>query len=112
MRSWSLLCLAAAIALTTVGLRAGYAADNKADAKIKANLAKLSPEDQKLAEAQKWCAIEEENLLGSMGKPVKIELKGEPVFLCCKGCLKAAKKDPDGTLKKAHELKEKAASAK
>ena len=82
------------------------------EAKIKANLAKLNPEDRKLAEAQKWCAVEPENELGSMGKPVKLVLKGEPVFLCCKGCVKAAQKNPDETLQKAKELREKAASAK
>jgi hypothetical protein len=47
-----------------------------------------------------------------MGVPVKVVLEGEPVFLCCKGCVKAAKKSPDETLQKAKELREKAASAK
>src|SRR5207248_9662352 len=39
------------------------------DPAVKANLAKLSDEDRKLAEAQKYCVIEQENLLGSMGPP-------------------------------------------
>jgi len=79
------------------------------EAEIQANLAKLSPEDRKLAEAQKYCAIEDENRLGAMGPPVKILVKDQPVFLCCKGCTKQAQKDPDKTLAKVAELKTKAA---
>ncbi len=76
--------------------------------KIKANLAKLDPEDQKLAEEQKFCALENENRLGAMGVPVKIVVKGEPVFLCCKGCQKDAQADPDKTLANMKELRAKA----
>jgi uncharacterized protein (TIGR03000 family) len=76
---------------------------------IAANLAKLSPEDRKLAEAQKFCVIEEDNLLGAMGVPVKITLKGQPVFLCCKGCVDKAQEEPDKTLAKVKELKAKSA---
>ncbi len=73
---------------------------------IAANLAKLSTEDRKLAEVQKYCA-EEDNPLGAMGVPVKIMLKGQPVFLCCKGCVERAREDPDKTLAKIKELKAK-----
>jgi hypothetical protein len=38
--------------------------------------------------------------LGSMGVPVKIALRGKPVYLCCKGCIGKAKRDPDGMLRK------------
>lgn len=86
--------------------------DKKDDAKIKANLAKLSPQDRKLAEAQRWCAVEDDNRLGAMGVPIKVVLKGQPVFLCCKGCVKEAKENPDATLHKVKELKEKAAKEK
>ncbi len=72
--------------------------------KVKANLAKLPPQDQKLAAQQKFCPITG-LLLGSMGVPVKITLKDQPVFLCCPGCVDEAKKDPDKTLKKVAELK-------
>lgn len=77
-------------------------------AKITANLDKLSAEDRKLAEAQKVCVIQQENPLGVMGVPVKIMVKGQPVFLCCKGCLDMAQAEPDKTLAKVKELKEKA----
>ena len=81
------------------------------EAKIQANLAKLSSEDRKLAEAQKYCAIETENRLGSMGKPFKVEVKGQPVFLCCEGCKKRALASPDKTLETVKELKARAVAS-
>ena len=81
------------------------------EAEIKEELAKLNPEDRKLAEAQGYCAIESDNRLGVMGVPYKIMIKDQPVFLCCKGCAKDAQKDPDKTLAKVKELKEKVAAA-
>jgi hypothetical protein len=78
------------------------------EGKIKANLAKLDPEDRKLAEGQKYCAVENENRLGSMDVPIKLVVKGEPVFVCCKSCRKEAEADPDKTLAKVKELRAKA----
>jgi hypothetical protein len=75
--------------------------------KIQAALDKLDPEDRKLAEAQEWCAVEDESPLGGMGKPLKVMVKGQPVFLCCKGCEKTAQADPEKTLAKVEELKAK-----
>jgi hypothetical protein len=77
---------------------------------IKANLAKLSPEDRALAEQQKYCAVQTESRLGSMGVPIKVLVKDQPVFVCCKGCDKTALKDPDKTLRTVKELKEKIAN--
>ncbi len=73
---------------------------------IAENRERLLPEDYKLAEAQKYC-VEEDTLLGAMGVPVKILLKGQPVFLCCEGCVEKARQDPDKTLAKVNELKSK-----
>jgi hypothetical protein len=47
-----------------------------------------------------------------MGAPVKILLKGQPVFWCCKGCLAMAQENPDKTLTKVKELKEQAGSSR
>jgi uncharacterized protein (TIGR03000 family) len=81
------------------------ATNNKdVQAEIKANLDKLSPEDRKAAEAQGSCAVQENNPLGSMGKPVKVVLKGEPVFLCCPGCREKAERSPEQTLARAKGL--------
>ena len=78
------------------------------ETKVQTNLAKLSPEDRKLAEEQKFCAIESENRLGAMGVPVKVVVSDQPVFLCCKGCKEEALANPDKTLARVRELKEKA----
>jgi hypothetical protein len=77
------------------------------EAAIHDALAQLSPEDRPLAEAQKYCAVMNKSRLGSMGKPVKVVVNDQPVFLCCKGCQKKAQADPDKTLAKAKELREK-----
>jgi hypothetical protein len=77
------------------------------EAEIKANLAKLSPEDRALAERQKYCVEQKDELLGSMGVPIKLMIKGEAVFICCGGCKKNALKDEDKTLQTAKELREK-----
>jgi hypothetical protein len=82
-------------------------ADPEPSAEVKANLALLSDTDRALAEAQKYCAINRKSLLGSMGKPDKIELEGQPVFLCCSSCEKEAKADPKKTLERVAELKAK-----
>ena len=68
------------------------------EADIQASLAKLSPDDRKLAEAQKFCAIQTKNRLGAMGTPIKLMVKGQPVFVCCKGCQSKATANPDATL--------------
>ncbi len=59
----------------------------------------LPEPDRQLALRQKWCPVTG-NPLGSMGVPVKITLRGQPVFLCCRGCAGKAKREPDETLKK------------
>jgi hypothetical protein len=81
--------------------KTGDAASNKA------NLAKLSPEDRKLAEQQGFCAVETKNALGSMGVPLKIMIRGEPVFLCCDACETRARAHADRTLERVKQLREK-----
>jgi Cu(I)/Ag(I) efflux system membrane fusion protein len=67
------------------------------DAQVHAALAKLSRADRNLAEAQGSCPILESRL-GSMGRPVKVVIEGRPVFLCCSGCQKQARRDAKRTL--------------
>ena len=80
------------------------------EAKIQAALGELSDTDRKLAVEQRYCVVLTKNRLGSMGAPVKIEIEGKPVFLCCEGCRDDALADPKATLKKVESLK--TASAK
>jgi hypothetical protein len=81
------------------------AAKKDPEAKIKAALAKLSDADRKLAEAQRYCPAEPDNRLGSMGTPVKLDVSGKPVFVCCAGCKDAALADPKATLAEVEKLK-------
>ena len=77
------------------------------EAEIRANLAKLPKDDRTLAEAQKYCP-ETDELLGSMGVPVKVMVKDQPVILCCKSCRQGAVEGGDETLKKVEKLKARA----
>ena len=68
------------------------------------NIDELPEADRKLALAQQICPVTEA-ALGSMGVPVKITLRGQPVFLCCQGCMGKAKRSPDEMLKKLTEVR-------
>ncbi len=58
------------------------------DPEIAAAFAKLSVEDRALAKKQRICPVTELPL-GSMGTPVKVDVNGRPVFICCEGCRKS-----------------------
>jgi Cu(I)/Ag(I) efflux system membrane fusion protein len=64
-----------------------------------ANIEKLPEADRQPARTQGVCPVTGA-ALGSMGVPVKITLRGQTVFLCCKGCVGKAKRNPDEILKK------------
>jgi Cu(I)/Ag(I) efflux system membrane fusion protein len=68
------------------------------------NINKLPEADRPLARAQHSCPITGA-VLGTMGVPVKIQIKGHPVFLCCAGCVDEARSKPDETLKKVEDIK-------
>jgi uncharacterized protein (TIGR02231 family) len=74
-------------------------------AKVKASLAKLSPEDRQLAETQVYCAIDQESPLGINGPPLKSVIKGQPMFFCCKGCQSHARNHPDEALAMLEKLR-------
>lgn len=46
---------------------------------------------------QKTCPVTGEEL-GSMGKPIPVTVKGQTVYVCCRGCAAKAQADPDKTL--------------
>ena len=73
-------------------------------ARINAAMAKLTADDQRLCQRQVFCAIDQDSRLGSMGPICKVMVKGQPVFLCCKGCEAEAKAHPDETLLKVQNL--------
>ena len=75
------------------------------DPKIAEALAGLNKEDRSLVDSQKYCAIMTDSLLGSMGAPLKVEVNGKPVFLCCKGCKAKALRDAEATLATVAKLR-------
>ena len=75
------------------------------------SLSKLSPHGRHLAEAQKFCVVQNRGRLRAMGTPIKITVKDQPVFLCCKACEERAQRYLDRTLAKVEELKAKAGAA-
>lgn len=77
------------------------------DPEVAAERAKLSAEDKVLVDAQEWCVISTDERLGSMGAPIKLMIKDQAVFICCKGCKRKAEANPDETLAKVAELKAK-----
>jgi membrane fusion protein, copper/silver efflux system len=76
--------------------------DQEMMAKITAALEGLSPEDRALVEQQKICPVTE-MLLGSMGPPVKVDVMGLPIFICCQGCNQRLQDDPPQYLANLNE---------
>jgi hypothetical protein len=72
------------------GPSAGEVSSSNDQAEIEAALAKLSPADRALAEAQKICPVSDQPL-GSMGTPIKVTVEGREVFVCCEGCIAEVK---------------------
>lgn len=67
--------------------------------KMHAELAKLSSEDRASAEKQHVCPVSGE-MLGTMGAPLKIDVNGEDVWICCGGCKDKLLANPDEYLAK------------
>ncbi|HVX11117.1 MAG TPA: heavy metal-binding domain-containing protein [Pirellulales bacterium] len=72
-------------------------------AEVRAELDKLPAEERASVMRQKVCPVTG-MLLGSMGAPVKIDLSGRPVWLCCEGCAAVATEDTAKTLAKLPPL--------
>ena len=67
--------------------------------KVKAELAKLPPEDGASAEKQHVCPVTGE-MLGTMGPPKKVDVNGQQVWICCDGCRDELLAKPDKYLAK------------
>ena len=75
---------------------------NKQDSESKAirdALAKLSPKDRQVAKQQRFCPVADMPL-GSMGCPLKVDVKGTVVFICCEGCRSSLLDEPGKYLAK------------
>ncbi len=65
-------------------------------------LADLPEEDRKSAMKQHFCPVSGE-MLGVMGAPEKIEVKGQTVWICCDDCKDKLLADPDKYLAKLNK---------
>ncbi|MDV6031421.1 MAG: hypothetical protein F9B45_15230 [Phycisphaera sp. RhM] len=65
-------------------------------------LASFSDEDKASAMKQHFCPVSGE-MLGVMGKPEKMEVKGQTVWICCDGCKEKLLAEPDKYLAKLSE---------
>lgn len=77
-------------------------ASQSAMEKMKAELAKLSPEDAASAEKQHACPVSGE-MLGGMGAPMKVDVNGQPIWICCEGCKNKLLANPDKYLAKVKQ---------
>ena len=77
----------------------GAADADTGSSKIDEAMKGLSDADQKLARAQRICPVSDEPL-GDMGTPIKLDVKGKAVFICCAGCKKRILNNPDKYLAK------------
>lgn len=66
---------------------------------MRTELAKLSPDDRASAEKQHVCPVTGK-MLGTMGVPLKVEVQGQTVWLCCPGCKDSLLKEPEKYLQK------------
>ena len=65
----------------------------------KKSASKLSAADQQLVKQQKTCPVTDLPL-DSMGGPIAVDVAGQKVFICCKGCESKLKNDPQKYLAK------------
>ncbi|MHC4931418.1 MAG: hypothetical protein ACYTGV_04430 [Planctomycetota bacterium] len=98
-RNWILALLGFAMFVGCGEQKGGDDMGAAGQTEIEKEMARLSPQDRALAEAQKDCPVSGEPL-GSMGAPIKVDVKGQAVFICCEGCRKKLLRDPDTYLAK------------
>jgi hypothetical protein len=80
---------------------AHQAGDSQSEA-ARAALAGLVPSDRESAERQRICPVSGE-LLGSMGEPVKLDVQGREVWICCAGCEGTLRENPEQYFAKLKE---------
>ncbi|MBI2480169.1 MAG: hypothetical protein HYV60_16520 [Planctomycetia bacterium] len=88
---------------TDHGDHAEHGASGQTDMeRMKAELAKLSPQDAASAEKQHMCPVSGE-MLGAMGAPQKVDVNGRNVWICCDGCKDQLLEKPDEYLAKLRQ---------
>ena len=72
-------------------------------------LEKLTDAEKESVKEQRMCPVGEQ-ILGSMGPPLKVDHNGETIWVCCEGCIDLFKESPDEYLLALEELKKASAS--
>jgi hypothetical protein len=106
-KTWLLL-----LPLLAGGCQDKPAPGKAADADIKANLARLGPDDRRLAEQQEYCFVMDGVRLGEMGPPYKVTVGSASAFVCCETCLRAVQDEPNRALAQITQLKRARAKAR
>lgn len=76
--------------------------ESDADETIVEAFASLSSDDRPAAEKQKICPVSGE-ALGTMGTPIKVDVNGKTVFICCEGCREKLLNNPEDYLAKLNK---------
>lgn len=71
--------------------------------RLQVALAALDQGDQTGIARQRVCPVTGA-ALGSMGDPIKVLVGGQPLYLCCKGCLGKVESAPEAYLRKAGQV--------
>ena len=62
-------------------------------------------EDRKLAELQVICPVSEVRLgTKGMGTPIKVDVKGSSIMICCEGCRSGVLEEPEKILGNSDEV--------
>lgn len=69
---------------------------------VRPRVFKVTAADQPFVEAQKFCPVMDEPLDG-MGGPYRVNVEGRAVYICCPGCAKKLRANPDTYLGKLAE---------
>lgn len=84
--------------------RATQTNDDELPVEVLEALANLPEGDRQTATVQRICPVSGE-LLGSMGTPIKVDVKGTPVFICCDGCRGSLLNDPEKYLQELEDIR-------
>lgn len=79
------------------------AEDPFADPEVTKALEKLTEAERASVKQQIFCPVGEQ-ILGSMGSPLKVDYKGQTVWVCCEGCIRGFQEKPIEFLTRLDEL--------
>lgn len=74
--------------------RGVHSGPHRAPASSTVRVLPLGEADRPLIERQRICPVRG-TVLGQHGAPVKLEVHGQPMFVCCQGCVDSVQKSPE-----------------